>query len=129
MTSYTEAFQDIPGTTVFDIHRSRLGYHLNMFCMSLLKVENRESFKANERAYLESVPMTEEQRQAVMDRDYARMISLGGNIYFLGKLSAADGVAFGDMVASMTEGLKEDYARMMSVGGRSIEGNRSKSER
>jgi protocatechuate 4,5-dioxygenase alpha chain len=129
MTSYNDAFQDIPGTTVFDSHQSRLGYHLNMFCMSLLKAENRESFKANEQAYLESVPMTEEQRQAVIDRDYGRMVSLGGNVYFLGKLSAADGVAFGDMVASMTEGSKEDYARMMSAGGRSIEGNRSKLER
>lgn len=129
MNSYTEAFDDIPGTTVFNIHRSRLGYHLNMFCMSLLKAENREAFKANERTYLERVPMTEEQRQAVMDRDYARMISLGGNVYFLGKLSATDGVAFGDMVASMTEGSREDYARMMSSGGRPIEGNRSKSEK
>ena len=68
------AYDDIPGTTVFDAQRSRQGYHLNMFCMSLMKAENREAFKANERAYLDRWPMTEEQKQAVLDRDWNGMI-------------------------------------------------------
>ena len=80
MTGYNEAFKDIPGTTVFDATQSRLGYHLNQFCMSLMKAGNREAFKADERAYLAKWPMTEEQRRAVLDRDYNRMIALGGNI-------------------------------------------------
>ena len=29
MKDYSEAFKDIPGTTVFDATQSRLGYHLN----------------------------------------------------------------------------------------------------
>ena len=91
MKGYNEAFQDIPGTVVFDATQSRLGYHLNQFCMSLMKAENREAFKAGERAYLAKWPMTEEQRQAVLDRDYNRMIALGGNIYFLAKIGATDG--------------------------------------
>ena len=46
-------YDDIPGTIVFDAERSRQGYHLNMFCMSLMKAENRKAFKANEAAYLD----------------------------------------------------------------------------
>ena len=107
MKGYNEAFKDIPGTVVFDATQSRLGYHLNQFCMSLMKADNRAAFKAGERAYLERWPMTEEQRQAVLDRDYNRMISLGGNIYFLAKIGATDGFSFAYLkellVSSTTE--------------------------
>jgi len=128
VTSYNEAFQDIPGTTVFDATQSRLGYHLNMFCMSLMKAENRKAFKADERAYLQRYPMTEDQRQAVLDRDYNRMISLGGNIYFLAKIGATDGFSFQNLASKMT-GVPEDaYKAMMVAGGRPPRGNRSKSD-
>ena len=30
-------YDDIPGTVVFDSDQARRGYHLNMFCMSLMK--------------------------------------------------------------------------------------------
>ena len=50
--------------------RAKKGYELNQFCMSLMKAENRERFKADERAYLDEWPMSEEQKQAVLDRDY-----------------------------------------------------------
>jgi protocatechuate 4,5-dioxygenase alpha chain len=117
-------YKDIPGTTIFDAEQSRLGYHLNQFCMSLMKAENRERFKANERAYLDEWPMTEEQKQAVLSRDLNRCIAAGGNIYFLAKIGATDGRSFQYMAASMTGMTQEDYATMMRNGGRSIEGNR-----
>src|SRR6187431_428723 len=107
MKHYNDAFKDIPGTTVFDAEQSRIGYHLNMFCMSLMKAENRAAFKSDERAYLERFPMTAEQRQAVIDRDYNRMISLGGNIYFLAKIGATDGFSFQNLASKMT-GMPED---------------------
>ena len=47
-----KGFDDVPGTTLFDMQRARVGYHLNMFCMSLMKAENRAEFKADEAAYL-----------------------------------------------------------------------------
>ena len=81
-------YKDIPGTTIFDAEQSRKGYHLNQFCMSLMKPENRARFKADERAYLDEWPMTEEQKQAVLARDLNRCIALGGNIYFLAKIGA-----------------------------------------
>jgi protocatechuate 4,5-dioxygenase alpha chain len=128
MASYADEFKDIPGTTIFDVTQSRLGYHLNMFCMALVEEENRRAFKADEKAFLQTFPMTQEQRQAVIDRDYGRLIALGGNVYYLGKLSATDEVSFGDMVASMTSLSLEEYAQMIRTGGRPIEGNRSVAE-
>jgi protocatechuate 4,5-dioxygenase alpha chain len=117
-------YKDIPGTTIFDAEQSRKGYWLNQFCMSLMKPENRERFKANERAYLDEWPMTDEQKQAVLDRDLNRCIALGGNIYFLAKLGATDGRSFQQMAGSMTGMTEEEYREMMVKGGRSAEGNR-----
>lgn len=128
MKGYNEAFQDIPGTTVFDATQSRLGYHLNMFCMSLMKPDNRTAFKADERAYLQRFPMTEDQRQAVVDRDYNRMIALGGNVYFLAKIGATDGFSFQNLASKMTGVPEEEYRAMMVAGGRPPKGNRSKSD-
>jgi protocatechuate 4,5-dioxygenase alpha chain len=117
-------YDDIPGTTVFDAERSRQGYHLNMFCMSLMKPENRAAFKADEAAYLQRFPMTEEQRQAVLKRDWNGMIELGGNIYFLAKLFSTDGKSFQHVAAIMTGSSQQEYAQMMLDGGRSPDGNR-----
>jgi protocatechuate 4,5-dioxygenase alpha chain len=122
-------YKDIPGTTVFDAEQARMGYHLNQFCMSLMKAENRQRFKADERAYLDEWPMTEEQKQAVLARDLNRCIELGGNIYFLAKIGATDGKSFQYMAASMTGMTQEEYARMMLAGGRSADGNRSNQEK
>ncbi|HWD96479.1 MAG TPA: protocatechuate 4,5-dioxygenase subunit alpha [Acidimicrobiales bacterium] len=121
-------FEDIPGTTVFTAQQSRKGFSLNQFCMSLMRPEQRERFREDERACLDEWEMTEDQKQAVLARDYNAMIQLGGNIYFLAKIFATDGMSFQDAAASMTGMTKEDYAAMMLAGGRSPEGQRSKSE-
>jgi protocatechuate 4,5-dioxygenase alpha chain len=111
-------YKDIPGTTIFDTEQARRGYHLNQFCMSLMKAENRARFKADERTYLNEWPMSEEQKQAVIARDLNRCIDLGGNIYFLAKIVATDGRSFQYMAASMTGMSQTDYAQMMLAGGR-----------
>jgi protocatechuate 4,5-dioxygenase, alpha chain len=111
-------YKNVPGTTIFDAEQSRMGYALNQFCMSLMKAENRERFKKDERAYLDEWPMTEDQKQAVLSRDLNRMISLGGNIYFLAKIGATDGKSFQQMAGSMTGLSEDDYRNMMVGGGR-----------
>jgi protocatechuate 4,5-dioxygenase, alpha chain len=121
-------YLDVPGTTIFDADQARVGYHLNMFCMSLMKAANRERFKAGERAFLDEWPMSEEQKQAVLARDYNRMISLGGNIYFLAKIFSTDGLSFQHAAATMTGMTQQAYADMMLAGGRSPEGNRRTGE-
>ena len=121
-------YHDIPGTTVFDAAQSRMGFHLNQFCMSLMKADNRVAFKTDPAAYLDAFPMTPQQRQAVLERDWNGMIALGGNIYFTAKIAAADGLSFQQVAAMMSGVSQQDYADMMLAGGRPLAGNRSKSE-
>jgi protocatechuate 4,5-dioxygenase, alpha chain len=127
MSRKKQVYDDIPGTFVFDAERSRQGFGINMFCMSLMKDENRKAFKANEADYLKRFKLTPEQTDAVLKRDYNRMLELGGNIYFTAKLGATDGHSFQHLAAVMTGNTQDDYAKMMQGGGRSIEGNRSRS--
>jgi protocatechuate 4,5-dioxygenase alpha chain len=91
-----------------------------------MKPENRDRFRADERAYLDEWPMTEAQKVAVLGRDYNAMLREGGNVYFLAKIFGTDGISFQDAAASMTGMTKEEYAAMMLSGGRSPEGQRSK---
>jgi protocatechuate 4,5-dioxygenase alpha chain len=122
---YLAAFEDIPGTRVFTAQRARKGYWLNQFCMSLMKPENREKFKKDERAYLDEWPMSEAAKQAVLKRDYNAAIDEGGNIYFLAKLFSTDGKSFQFAAGSMTGMTQEEYAQMMLKGGRDPKGWRS----
>jgi protocatechuate 4,5-dioxygenase alpha chain len=124
---YLAELEDIPGTRVYTAKRARQGYWMNQFAMSLMTADNRERWKADEKAYLADWPMTEEQRQSILDRDYNRMLDLGGNIYFLAKLFSTDGLSFVQAVSTMTGMSVEEYQAMMIAGGRSPDGLRSKS--
>ena len=121
-------YEDIPGTFVFDADRGREGYQLNQFCISLRLQVNRDAFNADENAYLDQYPMTQDQRQAVLDRDWNRLLELGGNIYYTSKLAANDGINFQQLAGLMTGMGNEAYRKMMAEGGRSPEGNRYQSE-
>jgi protocatechuate 4,5-dioxygenase alpha chain len=122
---YLAAFEDIPGTRVYTAARARAGYWMNQFAMSLMKPENRERWKADERAYIDEWPMTEPQKQAILDRDYNRCLDLGGNIYFLAKVFSTDGLSFLQAVSTMTGMSPDEYQAMMIAGGRSPQGVRS----
>ncbi|MBN2972778.1 protocatechuate 4,5-dioxygenase subunit alpha [Roseomonas aeriglobus] len=126
--AYLAEFEDIPGTRVFTAARARQGYHMNQFAMSLMKPENRERWKADEAAYLDEWPLSAEQREAILSRDYNRCLDLGGNIYFLAKVFSTDGLSFVQAVSTMTGVSVEDYQAMMNAGGRSPDGVRSKKD-
>lgn len=121
-------FDDIPGTYLFDKNRCHEGYRFNMFCMSLVKPKNRQTFRADEASYLDNWTLTELQRRAVLERDWLGMIRAGGNIYYTSKIAATDGYSFQYIAAAMSGLTEEKYRAMMMDGGRSVEGNRSKSE-
>ena len=123
--AYLAEFEDIPGTRVFTAKRARQGYHLNQFAMSLMKDENRQRFRADESAYLDEWKLTPEQKDALLKRDYNRLLDLGGNVYFLAKVFSTDGQSFAQAVSTMTDMNFEDYTKMMVAGGRSPEGQRS----
>ncbi len=122
---YLAELEDIPGTRVFTAARARKGYWLNQFAMSLMTAENRERWKADERKYLEDWPMSDEQKEAILARDYNRCLDLGGNVYFLAKVFSTDGLSFAEAVSTMTDMTFPEYRDMMMQGGRSAEGNRS----
>ena len=60
--------------------------------MGLSKPENREAFRADESAYLDRFGLTAEEKAAVMARDWREMVRLGGNLFFILKISAVDPV-------------------------------------
>jgi protocatechuate 4,5-dioxygenase, alpha chain len=119
-------YDSIPGTYVYDSRRSRMGYALNMFCMSLNKPENRVLFKADQATYLDRFALSAEQRRAVLDRDWLGLLRIGGNIYYTIKIAFCDGLTFQDVAGMMSGVPKEKYAQMMLDGGRSADGNRYK---
>ena len=119
-------YDSIPGTYVYDANRGRIGYVLNMFCMSLNKAANRQAFKENESAYLDRFALSTEQRRTVVERDWLGMLRVGGNIYYTIKIAFCDGLNFQDVAGVMSGVSKEAYIQMMLAGGRSPEGNRFK---
>ena len=80
----------IPDTPLFDRKRSNQGYELNKMAMGLSSPEGRAAFLADEDAYLERFKLTAEQRAAVKARDWAEMVRLGGNLFYILKISAVD---------------------------------------
>lgn len=124
----SRAYNDIPGTYVFDARRSRMGYALNMMCMSLAQEENRVAMRSDESAYLDRWDLTDDQRESVDKRQWTRMLELGGNVYYTFKLAAFDGMTFRNLAAGMTGVTDEEFGNMMVSGGRPIEGNRSINE-
>lgn len=122
---YLAELEDIPGTRVFTAARARKGYWINQFAMSLMKPENREAFKAGERAYLDRWSISEAAKRAVLARDYNALLDLGGNVYYLSKLFSTDGLPFAEAVSTMTDMTWPEYRQMMLDGGRSPHGNRS----
>ena len=122
-------YEDIPGTWIFDAERARTGYHLNQFLYTLMKAENRKAFLADERAYLSKFTLSEAQREAVLKREWNRLLELGAVVYALAKLAFTDGRSYQYMAAQMTGMTEKEYVDMMLQGGRSPQGWRSKSQR
>ena len=122
---YLAEFENIPGTRVYTAARARKGYWINQFAMSLMKADNRERFKADEKAYMDEWKLSDEAKEALLARDYNRLLDLGGNVYFLSKLFSTDGLSFAEAVSTMTDMTFPEYREMMNKGGRSPQGNRS----
>ena len=74
-------------------------------------------------------PLSQAQKDAILHREWNRMLDLGGNIYFVAKLAATDGLSFSQIAAIMTGSTQQEYTDLMLKGGRPIEGNRSKLDR
>jgi protocatechuate 4,5-dioxygenase alpha chain len=110
----------VPGTYVFDAEDSRRGYPLNCLCGSLKHTENRERFKADEGAYCDEYRLSPEQREAVLTRQWTRMLELGGSIFYVFKLAVVDNRSMQYLGGVFTGMSAEEFAEAMKAGGRSF---------
>lgn len=118
MTRNKKPYDDIPGTYVFDGDHHRMGYALNMMCMSLNDPANRAKFAEDEEAYLDSWDLSAEQRTAVLERDWLGMLRLGGNIYYTFKIAIFDGLSMQKVGGDMSGMTEAEFKQMMLDGGR-----------
>jgi protocatechuate 4,5-dioxygenase, alpha chain len=117
MTWNRHEYDDIPGTYVFNGRRSVAGYPLNRMCMSFNSAENRAAFVRDPEAYCETYGLSEEQRQALRDRDVLRLVQLGGNIYYLAKLAGIFGLNVQDVGAQQTGMTLDEFKAMLVAAG------------
>lgn len=115
-------YDDIEGTYVFDGRRARQGYPLNTMCMSLNDPANREEFRSDVESYMARFDLSDEQKDAVRRRDWIKMLELGGNIYFLGKIAILDGMSMQQLGALQSGVTTEQFQQMMRDGGRKPNG-------
>lgn len=115
-------YDDIPGTYVFDGRRASCAYGLNKMCMSFNSADNRAAFKGDPESYCARYGLTEEQVQAIRDRDFLRLLQLGGNIYYLAKLAGVYGAGVQDIGAQMTGMSLEEFKAMLLAGGNQAHG-------
>jgi len=101
----------IPDTPLFDRQAGIRGYKLNKMAMALGRPENRDAFKADEEAYLDRFGLSDEEKAAVMARDWEKMVSLGGNLFFILKISAVDPTPITAIGAAQAGMSHEDFLR------------------
>ena len=101
----------IPDTPLFDRKRSLRGYRINKAAMGLGDPANREAFKRDEGAYLDRFGLGPEEKQAVMARDWREMVRLGGNLFFILKISAVDPVRITEIGAHQAGMEHDDFLR------------------
>lgn len=104
-----EGRREIPGTPVFDGDAAQRGLALNAMCYSFNDADNRAAFLADEEAYMARFGLSEEQREAVRQRDVLGMIAAGGNVYYLAKLAGIFGLNVQDLGAMQTGMALEDF--------------------
>ncbi|WP_019810387.1 protocatechuate 4,5-dioxygenase subunit alpha [Saccharomonospora halophila] len=103
---------------LLDLKASRRGYALNRMCGSLMEPDNRDRFLADEEAYCDTYRLTDEQKRAVLDRDWTAMLELGGSIFYVFKLAMVDKKSMQHLGGVFTGMSAEEFAEAMRSGGR-----------
>jgi protocatechuate 4,5-dioxygenase alpha chain len=109
---------NIPGTVLFDGDLAQKGLALNQMCFSFNSAENRGEFLRDEDAYCRRFGLTSEQREAVRERNVAKLIAAGGNIYYLAKLAGIFGLGVQDIGAQQTGVSVEAFKAKLEAAGR-----------
>ena len=107
----------IPGTVIFDGTEAQKAYALNKMCYSFNSAENRAAFVRDEEGYCRKYGLTAEQRDAVHRRDVLALVHLGGNVYYLAKLTGIFGLGVQDIGAQQTGVTVEEFRARLSAAG------------
>ncbi|MGD8325108.1 MAG: protocatechuate 3,4-dioxygenase [Gammaproteobacteria bacterium] len=107
MSWNAHAYDDIPGTYVFDGKTSHSSYGLNKLLFSFNHEENRQAFAEDPGGYAEKYGLSEEQKAALLSNDFLGLLRLGANIYYLAKLAVPRGFSVQDAGAAF-QGITRD---------------------
>ena len=113
VTTDNQTHGEIPGTVIFDGRQAQKGYQLNKMCFSFNREANREAFRQDEEAYCDRYGLTEEQKQAVRDRNALALIAAGGNIYYLAKFAGIFGLTVQDVGAQQRGVTLDEFNTML----------------
>jgi len=116
-TRQTAAKRQIFGTDPYDGDLAMRGYALNNMCYSFNTADNRDAFVADEEGYMAKFNLTDEQKQAVRDRNVLAMLDAGGNVYYLAKLAGIFGLNVQDLGSLQTgKSLEQFKADLLAQG-------------
>ena len=93
---------EIFGTPIFGPAAAQKGYALNKMCFSFNEAANRAEFVRDEAAYCARFGLTDEQTQAIRQRDLLKLLDCGGNAYYLAKFAGILGLNMQDIGALQT---------------------------
>lgn len=105
----------LPGTYLTTGLRAARGYRFSKFCMSLMKPEVREAFKADPERVMVEAGLTDHERQLVHDRDWNGMLRYGTSTFMVLKLSNALGVGQNRTGAAMRGQTYEEFMATRNV--------------
>jgi protocatechuate 4,5-dioxygenase alpha chain len=103
------------GTTLFDGEQARKGYALNKMCFSFNDAANRETFRADEEAYMRRYQLTLDQAAAIRGRDVPGLLRAGGNVYYLAKFAGILGLDVQDLGALQTGMSKGEFKAKLAA--------------
>lgn len=103
-------YEDIPGTYVFNGERSGRGYRINKMAFSFNEESNRNEFANDMAHYCDKFELSDEEKKAILDADFTKLLELGGNIYYLAKIATFHGMNMQDAGARMS-GITPDEFR------------------
>lgn len=114
-------YDDIPGTYVFNGEKSNQGYRINKMAFGFNDANNREEFARDMDAYCRKHGLNDEERQAVLDGDFLKLLQLGGNIYYLAKIAIFHGLSVQDAGAQMSAITTEEFKQRLLDNSRGFE--------
>lgn len=94
------AYEDIPGTYVFDGKIAHESYAINKMLYTFNDEQCRDEFQADPAAYCDKFGVKGKLKETVLKKDFLGMLRLGCNIYFMAKMAIPRGTSVQDAGAA-----------------------------